>query len=185
MPAPPILWSPTPTCGPRPESAPTSSGCGASEGSASPATTISCAGRPATSTPSGARSGTTSRSSRRPIRAGAGRRDDARRALVPDRAPELGRALPAPRGPARVGHGGRRSIADAGSDGADRGRAARRGRSRARRARAASGSAGATGSPATCRTSPRRSSRCLATASLGAIWTAAPRSSACDRSSTD
>ena len=66
MPAPPILWSPTPTCGPRPASAPTSTGSGASAASASPATTTSCAGRSTTWTPSGARSGITSRFRPRP-----------------------------------------------------------------------------------------------------------------------
>ena len=53
---------------------------------------------------------------------------------------------------------------------ADRGRAARRGRPLPGRARARSAFGRATASRRSCRTSPRRSSRLLATASLGAIW---------------
>ena len=80
----------------------------------------------------------------------------------PTRAPELGRALPAPaRAALGVGHrwssrARRRGI---GSTLTAR-RAARRGRSRAAPGSSASGSAEATGSPPTCRTSPRPSSRC-------------------------
>ena len=54
--------------------------------------------------------------------------------------------------------------------GPDRRRAARRGRALPGRPRRGSASGGATGSRRSCRTSPRRSSALLATASLGAIW---------------
>ena len=101
------------------------------------ATTSCGAGRSTSRARSGSRSGTSSRSCAHAADGRAGRRADARRAVVSRRDAELRRARAAPAGSRRGRRRRRRPIADAGAVDADRRGASRRGRALPRRPRPA------------------------------------------------